>query len=126
MYELEEHEDRLDGEATSVFMVKDGQGVWQFSKKRVTSMKGNTSVVLPSKVKDFKEEAALETMRVEVMEVFRDHIKANCNERGEQKSNLTASEMRGLKSLKKRVKEGELVVVPTDKTGKLCIMSRER
>ena len=34
--------------------------------------------------------------------------------------------MRGLISLKKRVKEGELVVVPTDKTGKLCIMARER
>ena len=30
-----------------------------------------------------------------------------------------------MKSLKKRVTEGELVVVQTDKTGKFCVMSRE-
>ena len=52
-------------------------------------------------------------------------MKVNCNERGEQRSNLSSSELSGLKSLRKRVEEGEIVVVQTDKTGKLCIMSRE-
>ena len=73
--DLEEHEQRLDGEASSVFLMKEGKAVWQYSKKRVTSMKGNTSVILPTKVNSFKEEAAFETMRVELMEVFRRHIR---------------------------------------------------
>ena len=76
-------------------------------------------------MKNFKDEAALETLRMELMEIFRVHMRENCNERGEQKSNLTSSEFRGYQSLKKRVKNGEIVIVQTDKTGKLCIMSRE-
>ena len=88
-------------------------------------MKGNSRVILPGKMKNFKDEAALETLRMEVMEVFRIYMKKNCSEKGEQRSNLTSSEMRGYKSLKRRVKNEEIVVVQTDKTGKLCIMSRE-
>ena len=38
---------------------------------------------------------------------------------------LSLDEWNGLKSLCKRVSESELVVVPTDKTGKFCVMSRE-
>ena len=87
-------------------------------------MKGNSRVILPKLMKDFRDEAALETMRVEIMQVFKNYIKENCREKGEQKSNPSSSELRGLKSLKKRVKAGEIVVVPTDKTGKLCVMAR--
>ena len=43
---------------------------------------------------------------------------------GNQKSNLTESEKRGLKSLVKRVSEGEITVIQTDKSSKLCIMNR--
>ena len=67
--DLEEHAQRLDGEATSVFLVEGGVGRWQFSKKRVTGMKDNSRVVLPRKMKHFKDEAALETMRMELMGV---------------------------------------------------------
>ena len=123
--EIEEHERQVEGEATSVFLVRDGVKEWQYSKKRVTSMKGNSRVVLPKIMKNFRDEAALETLRTEVMQVFKTHIKKNCNDRGEQRSNLSNSELRGLRSLKKRVKNGEIVVVPTDKTGKLCVMARE-
>ena len=123
--DLEEYELQQEGEATSVFLVKGDKAEWQFSKKRVTSMKGNSRVILPGKVKNFKDEAALETLRMETMEVFKQYFREKCNERGEQKSNLSASELRGMKSLKKRVKEGEIVVVQTDKTGKFVVMSRE-
>ena len=107
------------------FLVREGKGEWQYSKKRVTSMKGNSRVILPKIMKKFRDEAALETMRTEVMQDFLEFIRKNCNKRGEQCSNLSNSELRGLKSLKKRVKNGEIVVVPTDKTGKLCVMARE-
>ena len=74
--------------------------------------------------KKFQEEAALETYRVEMLAAFRDYIKENGIKGGKQTSNLSQAEARGLKSLKKRVQEGEVVIMPTDKTGKFCIMSR--
>ena len=37
---------------------------------------------------------------------------------------MSKEETRGLKKLKKRVKEGEVVVLPTDKTSKFAIMDR--
>ena len=37
--DLEEHELQKEGEATSVFMYRGEVAEWQFSKKRVTSMK---------------------------------------------------------------------------------------
>ena len=59
------------------------------------------------------------------MAAFREFRKEHCSKNGEQKTNLTKGEYNGLKSLKKRVDEGEIVVVPTDKTGKFCVMARE-
>ena len=47
------------------------------------------------------------------------------DEKGVQESNLTPAEARGLKKLKKRVRDGQLVVVRTDKSGKFCLMSLE-
>ena len=123
--EIEEHERKLEGEAASVFLVKGGVSEWQYSKKRVTSMKGNSRVILLRVMKNFKDEAALETLRTELMGVFKDHIMKNCDEKGTQKSNLTGSELRGLRSLKKRVKSGEIHVSPSDKRKGLVVMSTE-
>ena len=52
-------------------------------------------------------------------------VKENCNCMGEQKSNLSKEEQMGLKSLKKRVADGNLVVLPTDKSGRFAIMSMD-
>ena len=49
------------------------------------------------KMKSVKDEAAMEMMRMELMEVYREFIKEKCNDKGEQVSNLTSSEYRGLK-----------------------------
>ena len=38
---------------------------------------------------------------------------------------MTRAEDRGLQMLKKRVKEGELNIIPTDKSGNLAVMGRE-
>jgi hypothetical protein len=38
---------------------------------------------------------------------------------------MTEKQLRGLKSLRKRIQEGELVVLKTDKSGKLCVATRE-
>ena len=43
----------------------------------------------------------------------------------EQPDNLTKSERRGLRKLKKRVDAGEIVIVQSDKSNRLCVMSVE-
>ena len=55
------------------------------------------------------------------------YIKDNCDSKGNQReSNLSKDEIAGLKSLKKRVADGEILIVPTDKTGKLTVTTPER
>ena len=58
------------------------------------------------------------------MTTFKQYMAKTCGERGEQKSNLTPSQAKGLKSAKKGVKEGDMVIIPTDKSGRLAAMSR--
>ena len=51
-------------------------------------------------------------------------MREKCDKWGRQKSNLSDSEARGLKSLRTRTTEGELIVLPTDKTGSFAVMDR--
>ena len=41
-------------------------------------------------------------------------------------SNLTPDELKGLKSLQNRVARGELVICESDKSSKLCVLSRDQ
>ena len=45
--------------------------------------------------------------------------------RNQEWSNLDSSEKKGLKKLRNRIKKGELVIVKTDKSGKLMAMRKE-
>ena len=58
------------------------------------------------------------------MATFKQFMAEKCGKNGRQKSNLTKSQVKGMISLKTRIKNGEIVVVPTDKTGKFSVMSR--
>ena len=58
-----------------------------------------------------------------MMALFKDYIIQNCGKGGKQKENLTKNESLGLKSIKKRISEGEIVMVPTDKRGNFAVMS---
>jgi hypothetical protein len=62
-------------------------------------------------------------MRAELLHHHREWVKANCNCRGEQKPNLSSKEQAGLKNIKRRVADGELVILPTDKSGRFGVMS---
>ena len=57
--------------------------------------------------------------------IYRELREQFADEKGVQESNLTIEEARGLEKLKKRLKERELVVVMSDKSGKFAIMSME-
>ena len=52
--------------------------------------------------------------------------KRNNDKINQECDNLTESERRGLSKLRKRIQKGEIVVVKTDKSGKLAVMEKEK
>ena len=94
------------------------------AKKRATDMPENSKVALP-KPCDALTESSKELLGNKIMETFRKYRDRHCNEKGDQDSNLTKAEQRGLRKLKKRIREREIVALKTDKSGKLTIMDRE-
>ena len=89
---------------------------------RVTDYKHNSRVIFP-KAQAGDKENNLEVMRAELLHHHREWVKTNCNCRGEQKPNLNSKEQAGLKNIKKRVADGDLVILPTDKSGRFGVMS---
>ena len=63
--------------------------------------------------------------RTKYDEVCKRYIERNCNEKGEQKTNLSKDELKGLISLKKKIRDKKLVVMATDKSNKLAITTLE-
>ena len=119
---LREEEEIADAKRRMIFDPE--EGCLDLSKRRVTDLKGNSRVNFPKKQGNFEFEAKLETIRTEAMGIFRRYVKENCRKGGLQRSNLTKEQENGLRSLRKRVKDGEIVVLPTDKSGKFAVMSR--
>ena len=93
-------------------------------KRRVTDLDQNTYVIFPAP-QSVEYEALLEIRRQTQAKVFKEFVKENCDEKGRQKSNLTKQQTAGLKKLKKRMADGELIVCQTDKSGRLCVMPME-
>ena len=100
-----------------------GVNRFSYAKKKVTDFKGNSRVTFPREVGKYEDEAALEMLRMELTEVFKKYCGEKCMKGGVQTSNLSKSEMNGMKSLQKRVSKGEILVVPTDKSGRFAVMS---
>ena len=93
-------------------------------KRRVTDLKENSRVILPRPLST-TEEAFIAVRRENVHNIFKEYSKEMCQEDGEQKSNLTPAQMRGLKKIRKRIKAGEIVILLTDKSGKLAVTTME-
>ena len=87
-------------------------------------MKQNTQVYLPGAL-GIEEESSLEVLRREWLEAYMGFCNEKCNKKKEQIINLSKNEKEGLESLRKRVSAGELVIVPTDKSGRFSVMDIE-
>ena len=93
-------------------------------KLRVTDLEINTRVTLPKGLPS-NHEAWIEVRREKYAQVCTEYIGKNCSNKGEQKQNLTKDELKGLIKLKKRIKEGDVLVMCTDKSNKFAITDRE-
>ena len=100
-------------------------GTMDYSKQRVTDLPTNrrTTIPPPGKV---KEEIVYANMKSRIDTVRENYVKKKCDEKGNIKaSNVDTKTKQGIKSLQDRAKKGELLVVPSDKSGKLCVNSVE-
>ena len=120
--ECEEYEEMLDAKTRMIYDIE--KNVIDFGNRRTTDLKNNARVIFP-KTLDFQSEAKLELLRIEAMGVLRAYMREKCDRKGNQVSNLSGAESRGLKSLLRRTREGEIVVLSTDKSGKLAVMDRD-
>ena len=102
----------------------EGTKSWDARGLRVTDYKHNSRVIFP-KAQPGEKESNLEVMRAELLHNHREWVKVNCNCKGEQPPNLTSQEQAGLKSLRKSITEGSLVVMATDKSGRFAVMSMD-
>ena len=93
-------------------------------KLKATDLEINTRVTIPKGLPE-SHEAWLEVRRTKYEQVCNKYIGENCKDNGEQKPNLTKDEMKCLISLKKRIKEGSVVVMCTDKSNKYAITELE-
>ena len=96
-----------------------------FGKQKATSMKYNKRVTLP-KSSSTEMEALIEVRRKRALQLYNQCIKKLGEGAEKGKDNLSMGEKRGLKSLKKRVADGGLVVCQTDKSGRFCVLTREQ
>ena len=94
-------------------------------KRRVTDLTECARVILPKPL-SVTREAEIETRRSVHDKVYQKYRAEHCNEKGEQEDNMTWEEKTGLRSLMKRVGKGEILVMRTDKSGKMSVTNREK
>ena len=115
--------DQDDDDETMDRNVYNEQKKWlNFTRVRATDYKWNTNVYFP-KAAPTKQETEIQLKKERFMEVTREVMK-EVEEEGNSRT-LTKQEDRGLRSLIKRIKENEIVVVETDKSGKFSVMPQQ-
>ena len=119
--ELEEESELVEAGTRSIMDWE--KKTLNLARRRATDVKRNSRVNFPRKARNLEQESALQTLRMELLALFRQYRAEKCDSKGRQEPNLTKAQGRGLRSILKRVKGGELVIIPTDKSGNLAVMS---
>ena len=120
--EEQEMQDEIEAKSRQTFDPEKKE--YDDRKRRVTDLKECSRVTLPKPLPT-KEEALIEMRREMHGKIYEEFRQENCNKDGEQQPNLSEIEREGLKSLQKRIKEGEIVIMKTDKSNKFCVATRE-
>ena len=89
-------------------------------RRRATDLQECARITLPKPL-GADEEANLEIRKKSQQEIFKKYIDKNTDKNGKLKSNLSKSEEVGLKSLKKRIKTREIIIMKTDKSTKMVV-----
>ena len=120
----EEREKNEEEEAMTRQIYNPVEKILDLRKRRVTDMKENSKVYLPKPLPVI-EEANIAIRRDKYEQTFKEFVEEKCSKKGEQKSNLSPQQRNGLKKLQKRVADGELIIVLTDKCGRFAVADVE-
>lgn len=113
-------------EAASRMVFDDNLKVLDMRKRKVRDLPQNSKVFLPPPLNPILEEG-LSIRKQEIMNTFADFTNNNCDDKGRRiKSSLSFDQKKGLDDVKKRTKEGDVVVLETDKTSKFVVVSVEK
>jgi hypothetical protein len=97
--------------------------IYDVRKKNIRDIKQNPRITLPRALTG-PEEAVIACVKQDMSEIYREYVAKNCDEKGRiTKPNLSSKELRGLRSLLKRIQNREVMVIPSDKSGKLTVVS---
>ena len=101
------------------------EGILNMSKMVVTDAKYNTRSD-PIRAAAKKEEIKIQAKRQEMMDAFDNTTVAVCDRKGYQRmENVSKIEKEGLKKLKQRKRDGEIVITTTDKSGKFAVVETD-
>ena len=76
----------------------------------------------PPKPGTLKQEKHIGNLKEKLMDTVREYKNLHCNNQGKFKeNNLTKSETEGIKEIKKKIKDKEIVVFATDKSGRFSV-----
>ena len=98
--------------------------IYDERKQRATDLKECSRIFLPKPL-EVSKEAQLEMRREVHTRICEEYRKKECDEKGRQMMMISKQEMRGIRKLEKRKQDGEIVVITTDKSSKLCVMKRQ-
>lgn len=92
-----------------------------FTETRATSWKNNKRVKFADEY-DENDTARKLFIKGELMKTAEEYVKMNCNEDGSIKNNnISVTQEKSIKDLKKRVKDENLVIYQTDKTNNFVV-----
>ena len=114
----------LEQETKAKLPFHPGEGEVSLQRRKCTDIKENRSVQLPDPLPT-KYEARLNIREDAYQEIFKGYVEEKCGGSGRQKVNLSRSQQKGLAKLKKRVKEWEIVVCRTNKSGKFAVVTTQ-
>ena len=119
---FEEEMEKQDAQSRQIYDPK--TRTFNDAKRRATDLKECSRITLPKPL-ETRHEAMIETRRNMNEKTYNQYRDEECNKKGEVRGNMTEEEKDGLKSLQKRIKNKEIVILKTDKSGKLCVATRE-
>ena len=99
--------------------------IYDERRRRVTDLAECSRVILPKPL-SVTREAEIESRRNRHDRIYQKYREEYCNARGEQENNITWEEKTGLKSLMMRISKGEILVMKTDKSGKMAVTTRDK
>ena len=112
-------------ERNEVWFDRGPERVLDMSKMRVTDAKYNIRSD-PTRAAPPGQEVFIQGRRMDLLGQFQRYRESECNEKGEQNiTNMSVTQVEGRDMLQKRVKNGEVVVTMTDKSGKFAVVQSE-